>query len=154
MKIGIDLGGTKTEAILINDEGKELFRKRIKTENNYQGTLNGIASLIDEIETKFQTINNIGIGMPGAISIDSALIKSTPFFIAILISSSVFPMPEKTIFLALIPAFVAFNNSPIDTISAPEPIFFSSFNKVRFEFDFTEKHIIGLTVLNALLRTL
>ena len=37
MKIGIDLGGTKTEAILIDHNGKELSRKRIKTEKNYQG---------------------------------------------------------------------------------------------------------------------
>jgi len=42
MKIGIDLGGTKTEAILIDHNGKELSRKRIKTEKNYQGTLDGI----------------------------------------------------------------------------------------------------------------
>ena len=71
---------------------------------------------------------------------------------SIVISSSVFPMPEKTIFLALIPAFVAFSNSPIDTTSAPEPIFFNSLSKVRFEFDFTEKHIVGLITLNALLK--
>ena len=35
MKIGIDLGGTKTEGILIDDTGKELARNRIKTEKNY-----------------------------------------------------------------------------------------------------------------------
>ena len=34
MKIGIDLGGTKTEGILIDASGKELNRKRIKTEKN------------------------------------------------------------------------------------------------------------------------
>ena len=32
MKIGIDLGGTKTEGILIDSDGKELKRERIKTE--------------------------------------------------------------------------------------------------------------------------
>ena len=47
MKIGIDLGGTKTETILIDNDGKEIYRKRIKTEKNYQDTLNGIKSLID-----------------------------------------------------------------------------------------------------------
>ena len=57
----------------------------------------------------------------------------------------------KTILLELIPAFIAFNNSPIDTTSAPEPIFLSSLNKVKFELDFTEKHIIGLIFLNILL---
>ena len=45
----------------------------------------------------------------------------------------------------------AFSNSPIDTTSAPDPIFLNSLNKVRFELDFTEKHIIGLIFLNTLL---
>ena len=76
MKIGIDLGGTKTEAILIDSDGKEIFRKRIKTIKNYQGTLDGIISLVAEIENKFQTVDQIGIGMPGAVSIDSALVKN------------------------------------------------------------------------------
>ena len=76
MKIGIDLGGTKTEGILLNSKGTELKRIRIKTEKNYQGTLNGIKSLINEIENKFHTVDHIGIGMPGAVSVDSALIKN------------------------------------------------------------------------------
>ena len=42
MKVGIDLGGTKTEGILIDDSGKELARNRIKTEKNYDGTISGI----------------------------------------------------------------------------------------------------------------
>ena len=60
MKIGIDLGGTKTEVILIDNNGKESFRIRIKTEKNYQGTLDGIKSLIEEIENKFQTVKEVG----------------------------------------------------------------------------------------------
>ena len=82
---------------------------------------------------------------------DSTLIKSILFFTALLISSSVFPTPEKTIFLELIPTFIAFSSSPIDTTSAPDPIFLNSLSKVRFELDFTEKHIIGLIFLNILL---
>ena len=50
MKIGIDLGGTKTESILIDDKGNEIFRKRIQTEKNYEGTIKGITSLVKEIE--------------------------------------------------------------------------------------------------------
>ena len=76
MKIGIDLGGTKTEAILIDLNGKELSRKRIKTEKNYQGTLNGIKSLVLEFENEFGLVKSIGIGMPGAISVDSSLVKN------------------------------------------------------------------------------
>jgi len=85
---------------------------------------------------------------------DSTFIKSILFFIAILISSSVFPTPEKTIFFGLMPAFIAFSNSPSDTTSAPEPIYLSSLSKVKFELDFTEKHIIGLIFLNVLLKRL
>lgn len=76
MKIGIDLGGTKTEAILIDDFGKELFRKRIETEKNYQGTLLGIKTLIDEIENNFGKVKSIGIGMPGIVSNDTSLVKN------------------------------------------------------------------------------
>ena len=76
MKIGIDLGGTKTEAILIDHYGKELLRKRIKTEKNYQGTLDGIKSIVVEFENKFGSVESIGIGMPGAVSTDSSLVKN------------------------------------------------------------------------------
>ena len=76
MKIGIDLGGTKTEAILIDHNGKELSRKRIKTEKNYQGTLIGIKSLDVEFENEFGSVESIGIGMPGAVSADSSLVKN------------------------------------------------------------------------------
>ena len=76
MKIGIDLGGTKTEAILIDNNGKELSRKRIATEKNYQGTLKGIKFLVAEFENKFGLVESVGIGMPGAISADSSLVKN------------------------------------------------------------------------------
>ena len=76
MKIGIDLGGTKTEGLLIDSEGKELAKKRIQTEKNYQGTIVGIITIVSEFEKKFGTVDSIGIGMPGAISFDSSLIKN------------------------------------------------------------------------------
>ncbi|PPR48806.1 MAG: Fructokinase [Alphaproteobacteria bacterium MarineAlpha5_Bin4] len=76
MKIGIDLGGTKTEGILIDDDGKELTRDRIKTEKNYEGTIKGIVSIVKEFEKKFGNSTSVGIGMPGAISTDSALVKN------------------------------------------------------------------------------
>ena len=76
MKIGIDLGGTKTEGILIDSNGKELKRERIKTEKNYDGTINGIISIVRNFENSFGNVESIGIGMPGAISAESALIKN------------------------------------------------------------------------------
>ena len=76
MKIGIDLGGTKTEGIIIDAYGKELKRERITTEKNYDGTIKGILSIVNNFEKIFGIVENIGIGMPGAISADSALIKN------------------------------------------------------------------------------
>ena len=76
MRIGIDVGGTKTEGILIDDSGKEIKRKRIKTEKDYQGTINGIISIIKEFEIGLNQNLPVGIGMPGAISNDTALIKN------------------------------------------------------------------------------
>ena len=76
MKIGIDLGGTKTEGILIDNDGIELKRDRIKTEKNYEGTIKGIVSIVKQFEKEFGNSSSIGIGMPGAISSDSALVKN------------------------------------------------------------------------------
>ena len=76
MKIGIDLGGTKTEGILIDNSGKELSRHRIKTEKNYDETIEGIISIVKKFEKNFGNSESIGIGMPGAVSSDSALVKN------------------------------------------------------------------------------
>jgi len=76
MKIGIDLGGTKTEGILIDKNGSELSRKRIKTEKNYEGTIKGILSIIKYFESSFGLTKTIGIGMPGAVNENSSLVKN------------------------------------------------------------------------------
>ena len=76
MKIGIDLGGTKTEGILIDNDGKELTRHRIKTQKNYEGTIDGIKSIVNNFENKFGVVESVGIGMPGAVSADSSLVKN------------------------------------------------------------------------------
>ena len=76
MKIGIDLGGTKTEGILIDDTGKELSRNRIKTEKTYVGTISGIISIVKKFDNDFEDSKSIGIGMPGAVSSESALVKN------------------------------------------------------------------------------
>jgi len=76
MKIGIDLGGTKTEGILLNSKGVELKRIRIKTEKNYKGTIKGIVSIVNDFESEFGNCSSVGIGMPGAVSLDSALVKN------------------------------------------------------------------------------
>jgi len=77
MRIGIDLGGTKIEGILIEDDGRELVRRRIPTPSgDYDGILRAIAELVDTLEESGAAIS-IGIGHPGAISPATGLMKNS-----------------------------------------------------------------------------
>ncbi len=77
MRIGIDLGGTKTEVIALANDGAELFRHRVLTpRENYEATIELIASLVDEAEQRTGLKGSIGIGTPGAISPATGLIKN------------------------------------------------------------------------------
>jgi fructokinase len=77
MRIGIDLGGTKIEAIALGDDGGELARRRIPTpRGDYEGTLDAIAGLIAGIEGALGRRGSVGIGIPGAISPASGLVKN------------------------------------------------------------------------------
>jgi fructokinase len=79
-RIGMDLGGTKIEGIVLDDAGRELARKRIETqqEGGYQSILNRIKGLYSELA---QTLQNgphtFGIGTPGAISPKTGLLKNS-----------------------------------------------------------------------------
>jgi fructokinase len=78
-KIGIDLGGTKIEGILLDDTLNVIERKRIPTqqEKGYKSIVNSIVSLVNELKTK--SIGNVTIGLctPGAISKKTGLIKNS-----------------------------------------------------------------------------
>ena len=77
MHIGIDLGGTKTEIICLNDSGKELYRKRVPSPQDvYQDTINNIQNLVEEVEKSIGAKATIGIGIPGTISRDHGLVKN------------------------------------------------------------------------------
>ena len=78
MRIGIDLGGTKIEAIVLGDDGGEIFRVRVPTPAGaYAATLRAIADLVSSIEEKFGRRGSVGIGTPGAISPRTGLIKNS-----------------------------------------------------------------------------
>ena len=71
IRIGVDLGGTKIEAIAL-EGSRERFRKRVATpRGDYQKTLDAVASLIDEIGE-----GTVGIGIPGALSRVTGLVKN------------------------------------------------------------------------------
>ncbi|ABX13472.1 ROK family protein [Nitrosopumilus maritimus] len=76
-KLGVDLGGTKTEAILLDDSLNVLERKRVPTpKNNYSEILDTISNLVLELSSN--TLDySLGICTPGAISKKTGLIKNS-----------------------------------------------------------------------------
>ena len=72
MRIGVDLGGTKIEAIALDRGGREVFRKRIATpRGDYAATISAVAALVGEAGG-----GSIGIGIPGALSHVTGLVKN------------------------------------------------------------------------------
>jgi len=77
VRIGIDLGGTKTEVIALADQGDELFRHRLPTpKNNYQATIETIVELVRQAEEVTQQTGTVGIGIPGSISPYTGVVKN------------------------------------------------------------------------------
>lgn len=78
-KIGIDLGGTKIEGILLDDSFNVVERIRILTqqEKGYKSIINSIVSLVEELKIKASDNVTIGVSAPGAISKKSGLIKNS-----------------------------------------------------------------------------
>jgi fructokinase len=78
-KIGIDLGGTKIEGILLDEKYNTIQRKRIETrqENGYDSIVKSIISLINELRAKTDEEISVGICTPGVTGSDSGLIKNS-----------------------------------------------------------------------------
>lgn len=77
MRIGIDLGGTKIEALALSVSGEELIRRRVPTpKNDYAATVGAITGLVQVIEAETGETGTVGVGTPGAISPATGLIKN------------------------------------------------------------------------------
>jgi fructokinase len=71
VRIGIDLGGTKIEAIAL-DGAREVLRRRVATpRGDYEATISTVSSLVREIGA-----GTVGVGIPGALSRVSGLVKN------------------------------------------------------------------------------
>jgi len=71
-RIGIDLGGTKIEALVLDPDGREVFRRRVPTpQDRYASTVEAVAALVREAGE-----GTVGIGIPGAVSPATGLIKN------------------------------------------------------------------------------
>jgi fructokinase len=77
MRIGVDLGGTKIEALALGREGEVRGRRRIPTpRHDYQATLEAIVGLVGALEQELGQRGTVGVGMPGTISPATGLVKN------------------------------------------------------------------------------
>lgn len=78
MRIGVDLGGTKIEAIALDAAGKVLARERVPTpQGKYGATLHAIAALVQKIEVGVNQLGTVGVGTPGALSTVTGRLKNS-----------------------------------------------------------------------------
>jgi fructokinase len=78
MRIGIDLGGTKIEIVVLDESGIIAYKHRVATpQGNYEDTLHSIVQLVREAEKQVGEICTVGIGTPGALSPATGLLRNS-----------------------------------------------------------------------------
>ena len=78
LRIGVDLGGTKTEAIALDASGEILLRRRIPTPaTDYAALIEAIAALVRSIEAEIGREARVGVGAPGSISPRKGCIRNS-----------------------------------------------------------------------------
>ncbi len=77
LRIGVDLGGTKIEAVAFGPDGAERFRRRVASpRGDYDRTVAAIAQLVADAETACGQQGTVGVGMPGTISPATGVVKN------------------------------------------------------------------------------
>jgi len=77
LRFGIDLGGTKIEIVALDGDGGELLRRRVATpRDDYMATVMAVAGLVEAAENELGQRGSVGIGIPGAESRVTGLIKN------------------------------------------------------------------------------
>lgn len=77
LRIGVDLGGTKIEAIALSTDGRILDRRRSPTpRDDYDGTIRAVAALVAAVESGVGRAGRIGVGIPGTLSRATGLVKN------------------------------------------------------------------------------
>ncbi len=77
MRIGIDLGGTKIEGLVLDKDGTERARMRVPTpQESYETTVEAVAGVVRDLEARVGVRCRVGIGHPGALSPATGLIKN------------------------------------------------------------------------------
>jgi fructokinase len=77
MRIGLDLGGTKIEGVALDEGGAQLARRRVATpRQDYDATLRAMVGLVRDLEAQTGRRGTVGVGMPGALSPATGLVKN------------------------------------------------------------------------------
>lgn len=77
IRIGVDLGGTKIEALALGNEGQELARQRRSTpSDSYAAIVEAVASLVEAVEQQAGKKAKVGVGIPGVLSPATGLVKN------------------------------------------------------------------------------
>jgi fructokinase len=76
IRIGFDIGGSKIAAIALDARGRELARLRRDVPRDYPATLAALVELSSELLRDRSPVRSIGIGMPGLIAADGAIIRA------------------------------------------------------------------------------
>lgn len=78
-KVGIDLGGTKIEGVVLDTQNNEVIRKRVSTEQEkgYDHILQNIHQLLSNLTESLDNDYTLGIGTPGAVSQKTKLMKNS-----------------------------------------------------------------------------
>jgi fructokinase len=77
MRIGVDLGGTKTEIIVLDRQGVQRYRKRVRTDTtSYDIMVRTICGLVHDAENTLGIKGTLGVGIPGTISAATGLVKN------------------------------------------------------------------------------
>jgi fructokinase len=78
MRFGVDLGGTKIQAVVINPDNQTIWQERRPTPaDSYRSILNEIGAMLTEAEQATQSTLPVGIGMPGSLSPATGLVRNS-----------------------------------------------------------------------------
>jgi fructokinase len=78
-RIGIDLGGTKIEGVVLDAAGREVLRRRVPTEprRGYDAIVARVAALVAELRAEAVGCTSVGVGTPGSLSARTGTLKNS-----------------------------------------------------------------------------
>jgi len=77
MRLGIDLGGTKIAAVVLDEDGQVVWQRRMPSpRDDYRATVEALAGVVIDAERDLRVPCTVGIGIPGAISPATGLVKN------------------------------------------------------------------------------